>query len=92
MALGPNETWLGSITSLGLVDDGYGPTLAVTTTLTGADVWQLTLLQAALQSTGMLIPNASIDGGNDYVSSMAGGSFGGTMPPGSTGFMYPPPA
>jgi hypothetical protein len=87
--LGPNETWLASITSLGLIDDGYGPTLSVNTTLTGADVWQLTLLQAALQSTGMLIPNATINGGNYYVSSMSGGSFGGTMPPGSSGFMYP---
>jgi hypothetical protein len=37
--------------------------------------WQLTLLQAALRSTSMLIPNATIDGGNDYVTSMSGGSF-----------------
>jgi hypothetical protein len=89
VALGPDEGWYSSLTSFGTQDYGYGPELAVTTTLTGADVWQLTLLQAALQSTGMLIESAAITGGNDYYMSIGGGSFGGTMEPGRAGYMYP---
>ncbi|MBI4933477.1 MAG: hypothetical protein HY828_06335 [Actinobacteria bacterium] len=89
VALGADETWYASLTSFGTQDYGYGPELALTTTLTAADVWQLTLLQAALQSTGMLIESAGITGADGYYLSLGGGSFGGTSEPGRTGYFYP---
>lgn len=89
IALGADETWYSSLTSFGTQDYGSGPELAVTTALTQADVWQLTLLQAALQSSGMLIESVGITCSDGHYLSMAGGSFGGTMAPGRTGYMYP---
>jgi hypothetical protein len=89
VALGPDETWYSSLTSFGTQDYGSGPELALATTLTAADVWQLTLLQAALQSTGMLLDAAGITCADGHYVSLAGGSFGGTAEPGRNGYMYP---
>jgi hypothetical protein len=89
VTLGPDETWYSSLTSFGTQDYGSGPELALTTTLTAADVWQLTLLQAALQSTGMLLEAVGITCADGHYVSQAGGSFGGTTEPGRNGYMYP---
>jgi hypothetical protein len=90
MPLGPDETWLSSITSIAMQDEGNGPIMTVTTSLGSADKSELANLTAAEQLANTpLLSLWGLRGAGDYYSANGGGGCGNG--PGSCGWFYPLP-
>jgi hypothetical protein len=90
VALGTEETWYSSITSVAMEDVGNGPMLMVTTSLGRADATELASIVAAVQlSNTPLLSLWGLRGSGDYYSANGGGGCG--TGPGNCGWFYPLP-